>query len=179
MGGGGAGTMTRNALRRLQRLTIGLILPGVVAFPLRAQGSPATNVCGESFPSSPDPIDRAVITVMQEKHIPGLSLAIVRNGHVDKRQSYGWADLESCVPATNTTRFGIGSVSKQFAAAGVLLLARGGRIALDDRITKYLPEGKGVWDSVTVRHLLTHTSGIRDYTRDDNKYEIMRLDRTT
>ena len=115
---------------------------------------------------------------MREKHIPGLSIAVVRKGHVDKVQSYGWADLESCVPSATTTRYGVGSVSKQFAAAGVLLLARGGAISLGDPITKYLPEGIGVWDGITIQHLLTHTSGIKDYTNDDNKYEAMRLDRT-
>ena len=115
---------------------------------------------------------------MREKHIPGLSIAVVRKGHVDKVQSYGWADLESCVPSATTTRYGVGSVSKQFAAAGVLLLARGGAISLGDPITKYLPEGNGVWDGITIQHLLTHTSGIKDYTNDDNKYEAMRLDRT-
>lgn len=116
---------------------------------------------------------------MRENHIPGLSIALVRNGRAEKMQSYGWADLESCVPATNVTRFGIGSVSKQFAAAGALLLVRNGKISLDDLITKYLPEGDGVWNAVTIRHLLTHTSGIKDYCGDDNKYERMQLDRTS
>jgi CubicO group peptidase (beta-lactamase class C family) len=126
-----------------------------------------------------DSIDRVVIKAMREKHIPGLSLAIVRNGHADKLQSYGWADLESCIPATNATRFGIGSISKQFTAAGALLLVRNKRISLDDSITKYFPEGNGLWDQITVRHLLTNTSGIKDYADDDNKYECMRLDRTS
>lgn len=140
---------------------------------------PPTNLCGEpSLPPSPDSIDRVVVGVMREKHIPGLSLAVVRKGHADKVQSYGWADLESCVPSANTTLYGIGSVSKQFTAAGVLLLARSGAISLGDPITKYLREGKGVWDGITIRHLLTHTSGIKDYTNDDNKYDAMQLDRT-
>ena len=58
------------------------------------------------------------------------------------------------------------------------LLARSGAISLDDPIAKYLPEGNGVWDGITIRHLLTHTSGIKDYTNDDNKFAAMRLDRT-
>ena len=115
---------------------------------------------------------------MRLKHIPGLSIAVVRKGHVEKVQSYGWADIESCVPSAITTRYGVGSVSKQFAAAGVQLLARSGAISLDDPIAKYLPEGNGVWDGITIRHLLTHTSGIKDYTNDDNKFSAMRLDRT-
>jgi D-alanyl-D-alanine carboxypeptidase len=144
----------------------------------RPQDGPVPSVCSETALRNADSIDRVVIRAMREKHIPGLSLALVRDGRADKLQSYGWADLESCVPATNATRFGIGSISKQFAAAGALLLARN-RISLDDSITKYLPEGNGVWDGITIRHLLTHTSGIKDYADDDNKYECMRLDRTS
>jgi CubicO group peptidase (beta-lactamase class C family) len=152
-----------------------------VPFPdTRSQNGPVANVCSETAPPpNADSIDRVVIRAMRDKHIPGLSLAVVRNGRADKLQSYGWADLESCVPATNATRFGIGSISKQFAAAGALLLVRNDCISLDDSITKYLPEGNGVWDRITIRHLLTHTSGIKDYADDDSKYECMRLDRTS
>jgi len=170
----------KNVRRCMQRLAITLIIPLVAASHLLAQSNSETNVCGElALPPNPDTVDRLVVRVMREKHMPGLSLALVLNGRADKLQSYGWADLESCVPATNATRFGIGSISKQFAAAGALLLARSGRMSLADPITKYLPEGNGVWDGITIRHLLTHTSGIKDYTGDDNKYERMRLDRTS
>src|SRR5581483_128077 len=103
---------------------------------------------------------------------------VLDHGHVVKLRGYGFADLESCVPATENTLFGIGSVSKQMTAVGILTLVRDGKLSLDDPITKYLPEGKGVWDAVHIRHLLTHTSGIPDIYGDDDKFPSMHPDRT-
>jgi CubicO group peptidase (beta-lactamase class C family) len=91
--------------------------------------------------------------------------------------AYGYADLESCVPAEPGTLFGIGSISKQFTAVGALTLVRDGKLSLDDPIVKYLPEGRGAWDRITVRQLLTHTSGIPDYCGDDAKFPSISLDR--
>jgi CubicO group peptidase (beta-lactamase class C family) len=116
---------------------------------------------------------------MVEQHMPGLSVAVVRGGKLAKVASYGWSDLERCVPATGDSVFGIGSVSKQFTAAGILVLVNEGKLSLDDPIVKYLPEGKSAWQEIKIRHLLTHTSGIKDYCDDDHKFASMTLDRTT
>lgn len=116
---------------------------------------------------------------MRRQRIPGLALAVVSHGRVIKARGYGFADVELRVPATDSTVFQSGSVGKQFTAAGVLLLVEAGKLGLDDAITKYLPEGEADWRGITVRHLLTHTSGIHEYEEDaDSSLVDMRHDYT-
>ena len=79
------------------------------------------------------------------------------------RSAYGMADLEHDVPITLDTIFEIGSVSKQFTAAAVLLLARDGKLSLEDPIRKYIPEVPDFGSPITIRHILQHTSGLRDW----------------
>ena len=79
-------------------------------------------------------------------------------------EGYGLASVEFNVPATPETVFEIGSVSKQITAAAVMLLVEDGKINLDEKISKYLPNTPEAWKDVTVRHLLTHTSGVKSYT---------------
>ncbi len=130
-------------------------------------------------PPAPDSVDRFVIAEMRRQRIPGLALAVVSRGRVVKARGYGFANVELRVPATDTTVFQSGSVGKQFTAAGVLLLVEDGKLGLDDAITKYLPEGDTVWRGITVRHLLTHTSGIHEYEEDaDSSLVDMRHDYT-
>lgn len=119
-----------------------------------------------------DTVDNLIRDVMQKTHVPGLSMAIVRDGRVIRAQGYGFANLESKTPATPETVYSLHSVSKQFCATGIMLLVREGKVGLDDPVTKYFPEGKGVWDGITVRHLLHHTSGIPDYLNDDLSLKI-------
>ena len=94
---------------------------------------------------------------------PGAALAVIRDGAIVYSRGYGMADLEHGVPITPASVFDIASTSKQFTALAVLLLAREGRVALDGDIRVYLPEMPGYGRPITVRHLLHHTSGIRDY----------------
>ena len=101
---------------------------------------------------------------MKRQQIPGLSVAIVRGDRVLLSRGYGFANLELRVPASDSTIYQSGSLGKQFTSAGVLLLSTQGKLGLDDRVTRWLKEGVGVWDSITVRHLLTHTSGMAEYT---------------
>jgi len=105
--------------------------------------------------------------VMAAKKIPGASVAILRSGMVVKIQGYGMANLELDTPATPDTIYQSGSLGKQFTAAGILMLAEDGKLALDDRLAKHFPEGPSSWHRITVRHLLTHTSGLRDYGSDE------------
>jgi len=126
-----------------------------------------------------DAVDKLVLNAMLKQHMPGVSVLIRDHGTIRKLRSYGYADLESCVPATESTLFGIGSISKHFTAAGVLVLVKNGVISLDDPIVRYLPEGKGAWDGILVRNLLTHTSGIPDYCGDDHKFPSIALDRAS
>jgi len=107
-----------------------------------------------------DNTDDFIKAEMQRQHIPGLSLAVVKDGKILKVEGYGLANVELNVPAKGDTVYKIGSVSKQFIAAGVLLLVEEGRISLDDHIGKFLEGTPDTWKDITVRHLLTHTSGI-------------------
>ena len=79
------------------------------------------------------------------------------------RAAYGMADLEHDVPITLDTIFEAGSVSKQFTAAAVLLLARDGKLSLDDKVRKYIPEMPDVAADITIRQMLNHTAGLRDW----------------
>ena len=95
--------------------------------------------------------------------VPGASVLVLRDGQPVVRAGYGLADMESHTPATATTNYRLASVTKQFTAASVLLLAEDGRLKLDDRVRKWLPSLPKAAEPVTIRHLLTHTSGLIDY----------------
>lgn len=107
-----------------------------------------------------DKVDDYVKAEMLKQHIPGVSLAVVRDGKIIKAEGYGLANIELNVPVRPETVFKIGSVSKQFISAGILLLIQEGKISLDDSISKFLDGTPETWKPITVRHLLTHTSGI-------------------
>jgi CubicO group peptidase (beta-lactamase class C family) len=96
------------------------------------------------------------------------NVLVAKNGKVIFNQSYGMADLEWNVPNSPTTRFNIASMTKQFTAASILLLADRGTLKTDDLVKKYLPDAPASWDKITIYHLLTHTSGIPD---DAAKYK--------
>lgn len=107
-----------------------------------------------------DEIDDYINAEIQARHIPGVSLAVIKEGKVVKAQGYGLANVELNVPAGPETVYKIGSVSKQFIAAGIMLLVQDGKIKLDDKISSYLQGTPEAWKDITVRHLLTHTSGL-------------------
>jgi len=107
-----------------------------------------------------DKVDDYVKAEMQKQRIPGLSLAVIRDGKIIKVEGYGLANVELNVPARPETVYKIGSVSKQFIAAGIMLLVQEERISLDDKISKFLDGTPETWKEITIRHLLTHTSGI-------------------
>lgn len=111
-----------------------------------------------------DKVDDRIKMFMAERHIPGAAVAVIKNGRVVRMKGYGIASLEFGVPVTTETVFEIGSVSKQMTAAAIMLLVQDGKVNLDERISKYLPGTPAAWNEVTVRHLLTHTSGIKSYT---------------
>ena len=94
---------------------------------------------------------------------PGCSLAIMQDGKIVYKKDYGMANLEHDIPITPKTIWFIGSITKQFTATCILLLAEKNKISLDDDIRKYLPEFPKYGKTVTIRHLIHHTSGIRDY----------------
>ena len=110
-----------------------------------------------------DKVDDYVEKQRQQLHLPGVSLAVVRDGQLIKSRGYGLANLELNVRATEDTVYEIGSNTKQFTAAAVMMLVEEGKINLDDKLTKYFPEAPESWSGITVRHLLSHTSGIQNH----------------
>ena len=95
--------------------------------------------------------------------LPGASVLVVRDGKVVVSRAYGLADVEAHVAATPHTNYRLASVTKQFTATAILLLSQDSKLSLDDRIKRWLPSLPPALDSVTIRQLLTHTSGIIDY----------------
>ena len=106
-------------------------------------------------------IDEFVRGWIGKQHVPAAAIAIVKDGALIKSEGYGLADVENRVPARPDTVFKIGSLSKQFIATGVMLLVQDGRLAVDDdRVSKYLEGTPTTCEAITIRHLLTHTSGL-------------------
>jgi len=95
--------------------------------------------------------------------VPGAAVLVLRDGQPIVRAGYGLADLETHTPATATTNYRLASVTKQFTAASILLLAEEGRLQLTDHVRKWLPTLPKATEPITIRHLLTHTSGLIDY----------------
>ena len=131
-------------------------------------------IFGAPVPGKADKIDDYITAQMERLHIPGASLAIVRDGHIAKAQGYGFANLELKAPATKDTVYEIGSTSKQFTAAAIMMLVEEGKIRLDDTITKYFPEAPQTWRGITIRHLLTHTSGIQNHVAVPHWLDVFR-----
>jgi CubicO group peptidase (beta-lactamase class C family) len=114
-------------------------------------------------PVRADAVDDYINEQMRQRHIPGLSLAIVKDGKVVKARGYGFANLEHKVPATANTVYYLGSIGKQFTATGIMMLVQKGKVNLDEKVSHYLPGLPAAWADVRVRNLLNHTAGIPDY----------------
>jgi CubicO group peptidase (beta-lactamase class C family) len=117
-------------------------------------------------------IDAAAAEVLRKTGAPSTSIAIVRDGRTVYLQAYGDARLEPKRPAEPGMRYAIGSISKQFTAAAILLLQQDGKLSLDDKVAKYLPELTRAND-ITIRQLLSHTAGYQDYWPQDYMFPLM------
>lgn len=126
-------------------------------------------------------VDEFVTGEMTRQHIPGLSLAIIRDGRIVLIKGYGFANVEHQVPVKPETVFQSGSIAKQFTATAVMMLVEEGKLSLDDKIGKYFQDTPESWKNITVRHLLMHTSGMGDYPpemdlrRDYTEDELLAL----
>lgn len=107
---------------------------------------------------------------MARQHIPGVAVAVLTSHGIPVLKGYGFANVEHSVPVTADTIFQSGSVGKQFTAAAIMTLVEEGKLGLDDSIRKHFADAPASWQSITVRHLLSHTSGIPDYTTDEFDY---------
>jgi len=129
-----------------------------------------------------DPVDAIVRAEMAGQKIPGVAVAVLRADDAVKVQGYGLANVEHDVAVTDRTIFQSGSLGKQFTAAVVMMLVEDGKVGLTDPLTKFFPDAPASWRSITVQHLLTHTSGVPDYTdgridyrRDYTEDELVKL----
>jgi D-alanyl-D-alanine carboxypeptidase len=129
------------------------------------------SLCLAQTPSGLSPelqqkIDTVVINGLEKTGVPSASVAVVRDGRIAYVKAYGKAQLEPSVLATTDMRYSIGSISKQFTATAILLLQEEGKLSLDDPVAKYLPDLTRA-NEVTIRQLLSHTSGYQDYWPED------------
>lgn len=118
-------------------------------------------------------VDQVAQQVLDETGVPSASLAIVRDGTIAYTQAYGKARLDPAEAATPAMRYSIGSISKQFTAAAILLLEQQGKLSIDDPVGKYLPDLTRA-NEVKIRMLLSHTSGYQDYWPEDYLMPPMR-----
>ncbi len=123
-------------------------------------------------------IDALVEKAMEEGPIAGLSVAVARSGRLVHLKGYGYADLENGIPASDKTIYHVGSITKQFTAAAVMQLVEKGALALDRPITDYIPDYPTHGQSVTVRSILNHTSGIKNFTAMPSWWRTMAVEKT-
>jgi D-alanyl-D-alanine carboxypeptidase len=115
-----------------------------------------------------DATDDYVRGEMVKSKIPGITVAVIRDDKVIKQSAYGVASVELGVPITLDTPFPLASMTKVFTASAIMLLVQDGKITLDEPITKVLPQLPSTWSAVTIRHCLSHTSGLPDAITEDD-----------
>lgn len=121
-------------------------------------------LAGLCFAQDPARLDQIVQSYVTEHKFMGTVL-VARGDQTIFNRAYGSANLEWDVPNTIATKFRLGSVTKQFTAASILLLEERGKLSVNDPVKKYMSDAPAAWDKVTIFHLLTHTSGVADFTR--------------
>lgn len=117
-----------------------------------------------------DKVDSIVNRHMTTNHIPGLALAILKNGEIVKKGFYGFSDIELNTKVDNRTVFEIASITKQITCAGILLLQEDGLLSVNDKLSKYLNDVPISWEKMTIEQLMNHTSGLRDDWDEPTSY---------
>lgn len=130
------------------------------------------NAQADVSPELRDKIDRLATDTLTRSGVPSASIAVVRDGKIVYLKAYGSARLEPSTPATTSMRYSIGSISKQFTAVAMLLLQEQGKLSLDDKVGKFIPDLTRA-NEVTIRQLLSHTSGYQDYWPQDYVMPMM------
>jgi D-alanyl-D-alanine carboxypeptidase len=147
-------------LLRKRSLIFAALLNFALALSLQAQTEPSLS------PAIRNGIDGMVRDVLTKTGVPSASLAVVQDGKIAYLQAYGSARLDPSTAAASAMRYSIGSISKQFTAAAILLLGEEGKLSLDDPVSKYV-SGLTRGDEITIRQLLSHTSGYQDFWPQD------------
>lgn len=138
----------------------------------------ATNLSAQTAdPVLAAKVDSIATAVLRSTGVPGASVAVVQHGRVVLTTAYGRANLERQTPATSEMRYALGSISKQFTATAMLLLQQDGKLKIDDPVGKYIP-GLSRGNEVTIRQILSHTSGYQDFWPQDYLMEPMKKDAT-
>ncbi len=163
--------MTKTAIRK----TLGLsVLLAFLALCDQASPRPTPTAADDALAAKID----AVMAAVYKPGEPGAAVIVRKDGRTVLRKGYGMADLELGVPVSPDMVFRLGSITKQFTAVAVLLLAQDGKLGLQDEITKFLPDYPAQGRKITVEHLLTHTSGIQSYTDLSEWLPLWRKDMT-
>jgi len=126
--------------------------------------------CADAPTNVDDHVNAVVKAEMERQKIPGVAITVVRQGKPVKVAGYGFSNLEHGVRVVPATVFQSGSLGKEFTAVAVMLQVEDGHLSLDDPITRFFPDAPASWRSITVRHLLTHTSGIPEYATESMDY---------
>ena len=140
----------------MRHLLSHLLLAGLCLNTLKAQD--ATTLASD--------LDAKIQAALKETGVPSVSVAVVQNGALTYAKAFGLADIREQRRAEATTRYAVGSISKQFTAAAILLAQEEGKLSLDDTVDKYFPDLTRA-SGITIRQLLSHTSGYEDYAPQD------------
>jgi D-alanyl-D-alanine carboxypeptidase len=135
---------------------MGLSLSFLMAWPTHSQENPVRSLHAELRPA----LDERIKGMMARQHIPGMAIVVIKDGLVIERRGYGLADLKTRANVGADTAFPIGSVTKQFTATAIMLLVEDGKLDLDQPIRQYLSDLPPSWQPLTLRQLLSHTSGL-------------------
>ncbi len=151
------------------------LITAVFALVASSSATPAVDAVSTGLlsPDTQRAIDKAVADILGKTGAPSASIAVVKDGQLAYAHAYGFADAQAHQPATTAMRYSIGSISKQFTAAAVLLLAEEGKLSLDDKVARWLPDATRAGE-VTVRQMLSMTSGYQDYWPQDYVMPMMR-----
>ncbi|MCC3860204.1 serine hydrolase domain-containing protein [Pseudemcibacter aquimaris] len=150
------------------------ILTAIFTLLLIAQTAFAQNAYKKPGQANLREMDREIRKYMRDNNIPGGLVAVAKGGKLDFVRTYGKSNVELDVDVDENHVFEIGSISKQFVAAAAMLQVEEGKLNLDDKIEKYLPNLPSEWVGVTVKQLFNHTSGIPDY-EEIYTYDVYRL----
>jgi D-alanyl-D-alanine carboxypeptidase len=143
-----------------------IILSFIIPGQLFSESNTLPGSAEQSYDSLEAKVDSAALQILKETGVPSASVAVVKKGKIAYLQAYGNAKLNPDVPAKTDMRYAIGSISKQFTAAAILLLVQEGRLSLDDPVSKWIPDLTRA-NEVTIRELLSHTSGYQDFWPQD------------
>jgi CubicO group peptidase (beta-lactamase class C family) len=120
-----------------------------------------------------DSIDVFIKNEMQKRRIPGLQLAIVKDGKIVKTSNYGFANIQDSIPVSDKTVFTINSITKAFVGVAIMQLVEAGKMKLSDPVFNYVKDIPVAWQAVTIQQLLSHTSGIPDIVDEEEAVMIL------